>query len=110
MRSRNHTAVATADGRCADKIGGVRMSRVLRIAVTAGTTLWVMGLFLMPAALFPLGRHICHQRPTRSFFVHGQQMPVCARCTGLYVGAAVAAPIALLAATAMASARARRVF
>lgn len=34
-------------------------------------------------------------------------MAVCARCTGLYVGAAVAGPLALLAAASVASARAR---
>lgn len=34
-------------------------------------------------------------------------MAVCARCTGLYVGAAVAAPLGLLLASTMASRRAR---
>lgn len=28
----------------------------------------------------------CHQRSDRSFFYHGWQFPVCARCTGLYLG------------------------
>lgn len=28
----------------------------------------------------------CHQRSERSFFYHGWQFPVCARCTGLYSG------------------------
>lgn len=28
----------------------------------------------------------CHQRPDRSFFYHGKQFPVCARCTGAFVG------------------------
>ncbi|MBC3517186.1 DUF2085 domain-containing protein [Neobittarella massiliensis] len=28
----------------------------------------------------------CHQMPKRSFFIHGYQFPVCARCTGLLVG------------------------
>ena len=65
-------------------------------------------LVLAPAAIFPAGTFICHQRPERSFFVHGQQMPVCARCTGLYLGAALAGPVALLLAAPLASARARR--
>ncbi len=30
---------------------------------------------------------ICHQFPERSFFVLGHQLPVCARCTGIYFGA-----------------------
>ena len=32
----------------------------------------------------------CHQRPERSFFVRGYQMPVCARCEGELIGILVA--------------------
>lgn len=32
---------------------------------------------------------ICHQLPERSFFLFGGQLPVCARCTGIYFGALV---------------------
>ena len=32
----------------------------------------------------------CHQRPERSFFVKGYQMPVCARCEGEIIGALIA--------------------
>ncbi len=28
----------------------------------------------------------CHRKPERSFFFHGRQAPVCARCTGELVG------------------------
>lgn len=28
----------------------------------------------------------CHQLPERSFFFHGHQFPVCARCTGVILG------------------------
>lgn len=28
----------------------------------------------------------CHQRPDRSFFYHNYQFPVCARCTGCFIG------------------------
>ncbi|MDK2808553.1 MAG: hypothetical protein PWP24_1289 [Clostridiales bacterium] len=28
----------------------------------------------------------CHQKPERSFFLKGYQMPVCARCTGVFFG------------------------
>ena len=32
----------------------------------------------------------CHQRPDRSFFFHGHQFPVCARCTGVILGQIIA--------------------
>lgn len=28
----------------------------------------------------------CHRKPERSFFYKGKQFPVCARCTGFYLG------------------------
>ncbi|NDW17348.1 DUF2085 domain-containing protein [Dysgonomonas sp. 216] len=28
----------------------------------------------------------CHRMPERSFFFRGKQFPVCARCTGVYMG------------------------
>lgn len=37
----------------------------------------------------------CHQRPDRSFFFHGWQFPVCARCTGVLAGQLVGIPIAI---------------
>src|SRR5438477_581706 len=36
-------------------------------------------------------RELGHQIAERSFALWGKQMPVCARCTGLYIGGAVAA-------------------
>lgn len=38
----------------------------------------------------------CHQIPERSFFVHGYQFPVCARCTGIIVGYLVSFIYALI--------------
>ena len=40
---------------------------------------------LVLAMIFSAGSVICHQIPERSFFWAAQQLPVCARCTGLYV-------------------------
>jgi len=37
------------------------------------------------------GAVICHQRPDRSFTWAGQPWPVCARCAGIYLGAAAMA-------------------
>ena len=38
-----------------------------------------------------LGSLVCHQKPDRSFFSCARQWPVCARCSGLYLGAALGA-------------------
>jgi uncharacterized membrane protein len=38
-----------------------------------------------------LGSLICHQQALRSFHIGGAQLPVCARCLGLYAGAAIGA-------------------
>jgi uncharacterized membrane protein len=75
------------------------------LAMTA--VLWVGALFLAPASLsqgrlpvatalvYGAGSQICHQRSERSFNWSGVQMPVCARCLGLYVAAAFGALLAL---------------
>ena len=44
---------------------------------------------LTAGIIFSLASLICHQRPERSFFWAGHQFPVCARCTGLYLSAAL---------------------
>lgn len=36
--------------------------------------------------LYQAFSYVCHQQPERSFFVAGQALAVCARCTGLYTG------------------------
>lgn len=41
--------------------------------------------------VYGAGSFMCHQLPLRSFHLWSAQMPVCARCTGIYVGAAAAA-------------------
>ena len=38
-----------------------------------------------------VGSRVCHQRPERSFHTSGVRWPVCARCSGLYFGAACGA-------------------
>ena len=45
----------------------------------------------LSAAVYEVGSLLCHQLPERSFHFRGAQLPVCARCVGLYVGAAAAA-------------------
>jgi len=54
-------------------------------ASTPGTALVV--------AVYGIGSFVCHQLAERSYRLWSAQMPVCARCTGIYFGAAVAAAI-----------------
>jgi uncharacterized membrane protein len=48
---------------------------------------WPLGA----AVLYAVGALVCHQEPARSFHVEGHQWLVCARCSGLYLGAAAGA-------------------
>ena len=57
---------------------------------TAGAPGPATGARALVAGLVDLvGARVCHRRPERSFHLHGQPMPVCGRCVGLYVSAAV---------------------
>ena len=47
--------------------------------------------YLTAVVVYAIGSVVCHQLPERSFYLWGRQLPVCARCTGIYAGAAVAA-------------------
>lgn len=51
---------------------------------------------MMAAAVYAVSSLVCHQRPERSLHVGAAQMPVCARCAGLYAGAAAVAVITRL--------------
>ena len=52
-------------------------------------------LYAAAAAVYGIGALVCHQLPARSFQLWAVQLPVCARCTGIYVGAAIASLIAM---------------
>ena len=61
------------------------------VLAAASTTLAVVFLiFTSPGfwnKLMAVGSAVCHQDPAHSFLVYGRQMPLCARCTGMYLGA-----------------------
>jgi hypothetical protein len=75
----------------------------LRDAFVAASVAWVLLLVVAPylasrahastsssALLFVvygLGSLVCHQLPERSYHLWTAQMPVCARCAGIYLGA-----------------------
>ena len=66
---------------------------------------------LVAGPAYLIGAFLCHQLPERSFHVGSAQWPVCARCAGIYAGAAAAAlvsairPLHALEAGAVARAR-----
>ncbi len=82
---------------------------LVRRAFEGASIVWSIGLLLAPVVagrpasraasvgypfalvVYAAGSLICHQRPERSFHLLGAQMPVCARCTGIYASAAVTA-------------------
>ena len=80
---------------------------MMRRAFVAASIVWAVALPLAPFATTRLhaatlwyvlalsadavGSVICHQFPERSFHLWGVAMPVCARCTGIYIGAAIVA-------------------
>ena len=53
-------------------------------------------VYLCSFLVYLAGSVLCHQLPARSCFLWGVQMPVCARCTGIYAGAAVTAMVATI--------------
>jgi len=68
--------------------------------LTAAAVVWLLLIFTAPLTLlhgratvvgviaYQIGALVCHQRPERSFHLVGVQLPVCARCLGLYVSGA----------------------
>jgi uncharacterized membrane protein len=87
------------------------MRRVAAGCLFLLATLWAAAILVAPRVVamgaehpawsglggltYVIGSLVCHQRPERSFHVAGVQYPVCARCTGIYLGAAIGAGIAL---------------
>jgi hypothetical protein len=77
----------------------------LRAALVAATAAWAALLVVTPwlasrphaspiasaliLAVYGIGSLVCHQLPERSYHVWTAQMPVCARCAGIYAGAVI---------------------
>jgi hypothetical protein len=86
-------------------VASILIERLLARALPALAVAWAVLILLAPwlgsaagdgrggawlsAAAYWLGALVCHQRPERSFHLAGAQLPVCARCTGLYVSGAL---------------------
>ena len=84
------------------------MERRVALCLTSAAILWAAAIFLAPLAhvlhvggtfaeiVRMAGALVCHQRVERTFEIAGDSMPVCARCTGLYLSGALGAVAAWL--------------
>jgi uncharacterized membrane protein len=71
---------------------------VIAPAIAVVAVMWLLLLTAAPAGpttlatlTYSIGAFICHQIPERSFHLGGFQLPVCARCLGIYAGFAAGA-------------------
>jgi uncharacterized membrane protein len=68
------------------------------VALAVAVTGWVLAVLAAPvlpawpaAFVYGVSSLVCHQLPERSLYWGPVQFAVCARCTGIYMGAALAA-------------------
>jgi len=66
----------------------------LTLVLTAPVALSRGRVPVLTLAVYYAGSLVCHQRPERSFHLAGVQMPVCARCFGLYLAGAAGLTVA----------------
>jgi uncharacterized membrane protein len=70
-----------------------RWPRLTAVLVTLSAFLILFFALIPPHTLLGkadvVGYAICHRIPERSFFLNGHQLPLCARCTGTFLGAIV---------------------
>ena len=85
---------------------------MLAPAIAVSSVVWLALLIVTPLApssvatlIYTAGAVICHQIPERSFHLAGFQIPVCARCLGIYAGAAAVASIHVLTGLVVDSSR-----
>ena len=84
------------------------MVRFIFALAVAGAFLWFAGILAAPVLkaaghraassfLYDLVySNVCHQRPDRSFFLAGEKLAVCSRCTGIYLSFALTLLLYLL--------------
>ena len=70
-----------------------RWPRLTIVILGVAISILIIAILLPPTTLLGkadvVGYGICHRLPERSFFLNGRQLPLCARCTGTFLGAIV---------------------
>lgn len=65
--------------------------RLTTVVVALAVFIIIVAIQLPPSTLLGkadvVGYAICHRIPERSFFIGGRHLPLCARCTGTFLGA-----------------------
>jgi uncharacterized membrane protein len=80
-RSSDRLAAGAAAFLCAAALGWSLVLPLAPMSIAAAPDVaWVP---------YAIGRLVCHQQPDRSFVTAGVQWPVCGRCAGLYLSAAL---------------------
>jgi uncharacterized membrane protein len=77
-------------------LAAVGWAATLPAAAQAAAAREYSSLQAFAVAVYGFGSAICHQRVERSFHLAGEALPVCARCTGIYLGGALAAAVFVL--------------
>ena len=72
---------------------------------TAGRAAPGPAAYLTSTLVYAAGALVCHQESDRSFHYLGAQVPVCARCAGIYFGAFSASWVVLMVARRLSAAR-----
>jgi uncharacterized membrane protein len=71
--------------------GTAGWSKLAVVMVAVAVLIIVLAIVVSPPSLLDkadlVGYGICHQIPERSFAIAGRQLPLCARCTGTFLGA-----------------------
>ena len=72
----------------------MRYTRIHTIVI-AGAALWCSLIMVAPIYnlnfVYVFFKQICHQLPDRSWWLAGSPLPVCSRCTSIYLGFLVGA-------------------
>ncbi len=77
-----------------------RWPKLTVVVVVLAVMVILLAIVLSPASLLGkadrVGYAVCHQIPERSFVLAGRPLPLCARCTGTFLGATLGLAVMLL--------------